>query len=239
MAVERLELEAGDSVLAVVAHPDDMEYGASAAVAKWTEAGIPVDYLLITRGEHGIAGMDPGETARIRTAEQRHACDIVDARDLEFLDLPGQADGTLTSSLELREAIATVIRSRRPSVIVTQSWDIVAPWGLNQADHRVAGLAALDAARDAGNEFVFPEAGERHQARLLLVSGHAEPDVAVALEPHHVEKGAASLDAHEAYFSALPDHPAGSELVGGMAEQGASLLDDGTGHAILFKAYPL
>ncbi|QYH19054.1 PIG-L family deacetylase [Corynebacterium aquatimens] len=60
MAVERLELEAGDSVLAVVAHPDDMEYGASAAVAKWTEAGIPVDYLLITRGEHGIAGMDPG-----------------------------------------------------------------------------------------------------------------------------------------------------------------------------------
>ncbi|MCP1388668.1 PIG-L family deacetylase [Corynebacterium sp. TA-R-1] len=239
MAIERLNLTAEDSVLAVVAHPDDMEYGASAAVAAWSEAGIAVDYLLITRGEHGIAGMDADEAKRVRTGEQRRACDIVGARDLIFLDLPDQLDGTLTYSLTLREAIAAVIRERKPSVILTQAWDVVVPWGLNQADHRVAGIAALDAARDAGNEFVFPDAGERHQARMLLVTGHAEPDVAVAVEQHHVDKGAASLDAHEAYFKALPDHPSGTELVGGMAEQGAEVLDDGARHAILFKAYQL
>ena len=68
-----LHLTSGDSVLAVVAHPDDMEYGASAAVAKWVEDGVRVDYLLLTHGEHGIAGADPATTARVRETEQRRA----------------------------------------------------------------------------------------------------------------------------------------------------------------------
>lgn len=232
--MQELRLLEDATVLAIVAHPDDMEYGASAAVAAWTEAGHAVDYLLLTRGEHGIAGGDPGEVALVRTAEQRRACDIVGARELEFLDFP---DGTLTYSLELREAIARVIRRVRPSVILTQNFDVVAPWGLNQADHRVAGLAALDAARDAGNEFLFPAAGAPHQASILLVSGAESPNVAVPVEQRHVDAGAASLDAHEAYFQALPDHPSGAELVGGIASGGGEAL--GCEFAIPFRMYEL
>lgn len=76
--------------------------------------------------------------------------------NLTILDFP---DGLLTYSLELREAICAHIRRLRPTVILTQDWAEVAPWGLNQADHRVAGLAAVDAARDAGNEFLSPGQG--------------------------------------------------------------------------------
>ncbi len=230
-----LHLSSGDSVLAVVAHPDDMEYGVSAAVAKWVEDGVRVDYLLLTRGEHGIAGADPATTARVREAEQQRACDLVGAHSLEILDFP---DGTLTYSLELRAAIARVIRTRTPSVVLTQNFDVLAPWGLNQADHRVAGVATLDAARDAGNEFIFPGVGAHpHQPRLLLISGHGEPDCGVVIEQRHVDQGAASLDAHEAYFQALTDHPSGDELVSSLATQGGEAM--GTRYAILFKAYQL
>lgn len=234
--MEHLRLREGDSVLAVVAHPDDMEYGASAAVAAWTEAGINVAYLLLTGGEHGIAGGDPAHVRRVRAGEQRQACRIVGVEDLEILDFQ---DGLLEHTLKLREAIARRIRKIKPTVILTQNFDVVAPWGLNQADHRVAGLAALDAARDAGNEFLYTDAGPRHQARLLLISGAAEPDVAVEVHKRHVDLGAASLDAHEAYFSALPNHPSGAELVGGVARGGGEALGAGTGLAIPFKAYEL
>lgn len=232
--MERLALTSEDRVLAVVAHPDDMEYGASCAVAKWAEQGIDVAYLLLTHGEHGIAGMDPATTREVRTEEQRAACDIVGAGELDLLDFP---DGTLTYGLALREAITKRIREFRPTVVLTQDWAGLAPWGLNQADHRVAGLAAADAARDAGNEFVFPDAGEKHQVAQLLVTGHNDPDCGVEVAKRHVDAGAASLDAHEAYFKALPDHPTGEELVGGAAEEGGKAL--GCDLAILFKRYQL
>ena len=46
-----------DRAVAVVAHPDDLEYGVASAVARWTGQGKQVSYLLVTRGEAGIAGM--------------------------------------------------------------------------------------------------------------------------------------------------------------------------------------
>ena len=42
--------ESWTRVLCVVAHPDDMEYGASAAVATWARRGVNVTYLLLTSG---------------------------------------------------------------------------------------------------------------------------------------------------------------------------------------------
>ena len=54
-------------VLCVVAHPDDMEYGASSAVAAWTAAGVDVHYLLLTRGGAGIDTMHPAQTAEVRS----------------------------------------------------------------------------------------------------------------------------------------------------------------------------
>jgi LmbE family N-acetylglucosaminyl deacetylase len=53
-------------VLCVVAHPDDVEYGTSSAVAAWTARGVEVAYLLLTRGEAGMDGSPPERTAKLR-----------------------------------------------------------------------------------------------------------------------------------------------------------------------------
>ncbi len=50
--------------LVIVAHPDDIEYGAAAAVARWTDQGKDIRYVLVTSGEAGIAGLNPGSAAR-------------------------------------------------------------------------------------------------------------------------------------------------------------------------------
>lgn len=55
-----------ERALAVVAHPDDLEYGCSAAVAGWTDAGKDVTYLLASRGEAGIDTIAPVECGAAR-----------------------------------------------------------------------------------------------------------------------------------------------------------------------------
>ena len=55
--------------VAVVAHPDDLEYGAASAVARWTGQGKEVAYLLATRGEAGIAGLPPDKTGPLRVLD--------------------------------------------------------------------------------------------------------------------------------------------------------------------------
>src|SRR5680860_1298106 len=76
----RLDLFDGEvgRVLAIVAHPDDLEYGASAAIARWTRAGNPVAYVLATRGEAGIDGIPPQECGPLREAEQRRSAAVVE-----------------------------------------------------------------------------------------------------------------------------------------------------------------
>ncbi|MCT1464449.1 PIG-L deacetylase family protein [Corynebacterium sanguinis] len=229
-----LKLQPTDSVLAVVAHPDDMEYGTSAAVAKWTSEGVEVNYLLLTHGEAGISGLDPQETARVRAKEQRDACDQVGVGDLTLLEF---TDGLLEHTLELRKAIAAHIRRLKPTVLLTQNFDVFAPWGINQADHRVTGLATIDAARDAANEWLYPELGEKHQATKLLIANPAEPNCAVRIGEGDLQRGVASLTQHRDYLRALPDHPAPEEIVGGAARGGGEFL--GVDDAIAFAVYDL
>lgn len=137
-----------ERVLCVVAHPDDMEYGASAAVARWRQRGIEVSYLLLTAGEAGMRSREPKEVGPLRAAEQRAACDVVGVQDLTILDLP---DGLLEANPQVREHIARHIRRVRPDVVLTQPWELDVGWGLNHVDHRAAGLATVDAIRDADN----------------------------------------------------------------------------------------
>ncbi|HSP02852.1 MAG TPA: PIG-L family deacetylase, partial [Acidimicrobiales bacterium] len=147
-----------DRALAVVAHPDDMEYGAASAVARWTGQGKWVGYVLVTEGEAGISTMAPEEVAPIRRDEQIASCAVVGVTDVEFLDHP---DGTIVEGLELRADLAAAIRRHRPDVVLSinhhESWGGPS-W--NHADHRAVGRALLDAVRDAANPWVFPDRGE-------------------------------------------------------------------------------
>jgi LmbE family N-acetylglucosaminyl deacetylase len=223
-------------VLCVAAHPDDMEYMVSSAVAAWTARGVEVAYLLLTRGEAGMDGSPPERTAQLRTAEQIAGSQAVGVTEVDFLDHP---DGVLEYSVALRRDIARVIRRRQPDAVVAGSWDVETFVGLNQADHRVAGLAALDALRDAGNRWVFPELlGEGlppHSVRWLLLGGDPRPTHGVDVTGEPLERGIASLEAHEQYLAALPGHPAPRLMITGFtAWQGRSM---GVPHAVLFRAW--
>jgi LmbE family N-acetylglucosaminyl deacetylase len=193
--------------LAVAAHPDDIEYGTASAVARWTAQGKTVTYLLATRGEAGIDGMHPDRAAVIREAEERAGAAEVGVSVVEFLD---HRDGMVEGGLALRRDIARVIRQRRPEVIVTGAFTVRMVGGLpNQADHRVVGLAALDAARDAGNRWIFPELLDEEGlepwggVRFVAVNGAAQPTHGVDVTGEPLQRGIASLAAHAEYTAGL------------------------------------
>jgi LmbE family N-acetylglucosaminyl deacetylase len=198
-----------DRCLAIVAHPDDMEYGASSAVAAWTDAGKSVGYVLVTRGEAGIDGMSPSEAGPLRVDEQRAACDAVGVESLEFLD---HTDGVIEYGLPLRRDLAAAIRRHRPEMVVTLNHRERFPGGvLNMADHRVVGTAVLDAVRDAANRWVFTELADDGLepwggVRWVAVSGSPQATHAVDITST-LERGIASLAAHRVYLDGLGEGP--------------------------------
>lgn len=218
--------------LAVVAHPDDLEYGAAGAIARWTAEGKEITYLLLTRGEAGIDSMDPAEAAVVREREQRESAAIVGVGEVEFLDYP---DGVLEPSLRLRRDIAAAIRRHRPELVITNNHRETWPGGaLNMADHRVAGQATIDAVRDAANRWVFRDLGlEPWQGvRFTLFSGSPQPTHYVDVTGH-LQAGIDSLRAHEVYFSNLGADFDAAEFLTGIAEPAGR--EAGVEHAMAFE----
>ncbi|TDD08620.1 PIG-L family deacetylase [Saccharopolyspora terrae] len=225
-------------VLCVVAHPDDMEYGTSAAVARWRSRGIDVGYLLLTRGEAGMPNQ-PEETAALRLAEQRAACETVGVEHLTVLQHP---DGVLVYGLDLRHDICREIRRFKPDAVVGTPYEIETPMGFNQSDHRVAGLATIDAINDAGNRWIFPEQIDDDGLDTWSTRWFLLPGMAGELDATHgvdvtgrpMQLGVASLEAHAAYLAAIPEHPAPADFIPKILAANGKLL--GTEHAVLFRA---
>jgi LmbE family N-acetylglucosaminyl deacetylase len=192
--------------LAVAAHPDDIEYGTAAAVAKWTAQGKQVTYLLATRGEAGIDTMEPKKAAVIREAEERAGAREVGVEVVDFLDYK---DGVVEYGLDLRRDIVRAIRRYRPEVIVSGAFTVRMVGGVtNQADHRAVGLATVDAARDAGNRWIFADlADEGLQpwggVRYVCLAGAEHPTHGVDVTGEPLQRGIASLAAHAEYTQAL------------------------------------
>lgn len=239
MKLEPLD-ESWDRALVVVAHPDDMEYGGAAAIARWTGQGKQVVYTLLTSGEAGIDGLSPEESRSVREAEQRAACAHVGVSEVEFLGFP---DGMLEYGLPLRRAITASIRRHRPHIVITTNFrETYGGVMLNQADHIHGGRAALDAARDAGNRWVFRDLldqGLEPWAGVRQVWAAGSPDATHAVEVTDTfAAGLASLHAHRAYLSGLgPDAPDPEEMLEGMARQTGTEL--GVPMAVSMEVLPL
>ena len=226
--------------LCVAAHPDDLEYGISCAVARWVAQGKQVTYLLVTRGEAGIDKLHPAEAAPIREDEERQGAGEVGATVVDFLD---HRDGMVEYGTALRRDIARVIRRRQPDIVVTQTFAERMVGGItNQADHRAVGLAVLDATRDAGNRWVFPELVDEglqpwSGVRSVCFGGAPEPNCAVDVTGF-VDRGVASLRAHRAYFEGLGDGSTDpAQVVSWIAAAGGKRM--GVDAAALFDVYPL
>ncbi|MEV4193576.1 PIG-L deacetylase family protein [Streptomyces toxytricini] len=217
--------------LAVVAHPDDLEYGGAAAVADWTDGGREVAYLLASRGEAGIDTLAPEECAPLREAEQRASAAVVGVSTVEFLDY---RDGVIEYGLDLRRDIAAAIRRHRPELLITlnhrDTWGGQGGGGFwNTPDHKAVGRATLDAAADAGNRWIFPELIEQglepwNGVRWIAVAGSPQATHA-ADATAGMERSIASLMEHKAYIEALTDQDPEEYCRGfltGFAEQAAA-----------------
>ncbi|WP_113704836.1 PIG-L deacetylase family protein [Nonomuraea lactucae] len=191
--------------LAVVAHPDDLEYGCAAAVAVWTDEGREVSYLLATRGEAGIDALEPAQAGPLRELEQRESAAVVGVSSVEFLDHP---DGVVEYGPRLRRDVAAAIRRHRPELVITlnfgDTWSGGVHW--NTPDHRAVGRAVMDAVGDAGNRWIFPGTGSEpwDGVRWVAVAGDDSPTHAVDVTAG-LERGVRSLLAHRAYIAALTD----------------------------------
>lgn len=146
-----------ERILAVMAHPDDVDFGAGGTVRRWTDAGVEVTYCLVTNGDAG--GFDPdvprSEIPGIRQAEQRAAGEALGVSDVRFL---GYRDGELSVSHQLRRDISRVIRQVRPDRMLTQSpdrnWERIFA---SHPDHLAAAEASIQAVYpDARNPFAHP-----------------------------------------------------------------------------------
>jgi len=225
-----------ERAVAVVAHPDDLEYGAASAIARWTRQGKTVSYLLATRGEAGIAGMAPAEVAPLRVEEEQRSAAVVGVTEVEFLD---HVDGLVEYGIPLRRDLAAAFRRLRPDVVITGSFDLT--WGeegpVNHADHRAVGLAVLDACRDAANEWVFPEAGPMISTiKDAYVLGSGEPTHFVDVTDT-IDLGVASLREHRAYIDGLGRDFDPDEFLRSMA--GYVGLGAGCEYAVGMHRYPM
>jgi LmbE family N-acetylglucosaminyl deacetylase len=225
------------TALAVVAHPDDMEFGAAAAVARWTGQGKRIVYCMVTNGEAGIDGMEPDRTREVRAAEEIASARIVGVEQVEFLGFP---DGIVEYGVPLRRAIAKAVREHRPDIVLTGNFQPYFPNGmLNQADHIAVGRATLDAVRDAGNRWVFPgEGGEPWGGvRAVWVGGSPGAKHGVDISDTF-DAGVASLRAHEAYLDGLGwDDFDPAVFLASMAEPTGALM--GVRYATSFEVYSL
>jgi len=173
------------SAMAIVAHPDDIEFSCVGTLARWAKSGTRIRYVLCTSGDVGIAepGMTRQRAAEIREAESIEAARIAGVQDVVFLREP---DGMLQPTLELRKKLVREIRRFKPEVVICS--DPTVMWAgnnyINHPDHRAAGTAALDA--------VFPAAGQpnlleeleeegitAHKTRKVYVTGWSQTDLFV------------------------------------------------------------
>jgi LmbE family N-acetylglucosaminyl deacetylase len=229
-----------ERALCVVAHPDDMEFGAAAAVARWTGQGKEVVYCMVTSGEAGIDSLDPEECRRVREAEQVESARIVGVPTVEFLHQP---DGVLEYGVPLRRVITEVVRRHRPEIVITGNFRDT--WGglnLNQADHIATGKAVVDAVRDAGNRWVFREQlvdGSEPWGGVRAVWAFGSPNATHAVDTTDTfDVGVASLEAHRAYIDGLGwENWDTREFLEGFARQGGQHL--GVAFAAAFEVFPM
>jgi LmbE family N-acetylglucosaminyl deacetylase len=223
------------SALAVGAHPDDIEFGCGATLAKWAAAGCRVEYLVLTDGSKGSwdESADLDRLIEERAAESRAAAAVIQGAAgasgegggegggasgagaggrVHFL---GRVDGELVDGPAERREVARLIRTLRPEALLGHD-----PWRRYRLhpDHRVAGFLTIGALVAARDPHFFPELGVApHRPGVLLLW---EAD-----QPNHVESVGGF---EEAKIAALLCHGSQAESTFGIgpADDGASAEDE-------------
>jgi LmbE family N-acetylglucosaminyl deacetylase len=186
--------------LAVMAHPDDVEFMAGGLVSRWARAGTELHYLLLTDGNGGSRDLNvtPEALAAQRRDEQRAAATLFGAQCI-FL---GHQDGRLIADVALRLQIARVIRQIRPDALLTSDPLLFyTPRYINHPDHRAAAEAALAAVMPIANTLLaapelLEEGLEPHDIHDIYLASAALPTLYVPVEAPDMERKLASMGLH-------------------------------------------
>jgi LmbE family N-acetylglucosaminyl deacetylase len=135
------------SVLAVGAHPDDIEIVCAGTLAKYANHGVKVSIAVATDGSAGHMVIPPKELAEIRRQEAENAAKIIGA-DFYWM---GFVDEMLGIDIDTRLRFVEVIRKAKPDVILTHSPEDYHP------DHRALNRLIFDASFMSGLKNVETE----------------------------------------------------------------------------------
>jgi LmbE family N-acetylglucosaminyl deacetylase len=127
------------NILAIGAHPDDVEFGCGGTLIKYARKGARIDLLIMTDGARGGG-------ARMRRREQVLSAGVLGARHIHW---GGYKDSLLPSIRRLIDRMERVIRQVKPDFIFVNY-----PEDTHQ-DHRQVARAAISATRHARNVLFY------------------------------------------------------------------------------------
>jgi LmbE family N-acetylglucosaminyl deacetylase len=234
--ISSINLPTPERALAVGAHPDDVEFGCGATLAKWAADGCVVNHVVCTDGSKGTwdAKADIAALVVTRQHEQRAAAQAVGATgEVVFLGWP---DGELECGLRQRWEVAYWIRRLRPDVVLGHD-----PWKRYRLhpDHRNAGFLLCDAVVAARDPHFFPEQEPApHRPSCLLLWEADEPDHAEDVSAV-MELKLAALEAHRSQFESTMKAVDEAQLAAFRERVRQRLADNGAGAGLgaaeLFK----
>ncbi len=201
-----MEETKGKVILAVGAHADDIDFGASGSIAKWASEGATIYYLILTDGSKGTEDktIKHEDLIAMRQKEQKDAAWVLGAKEVFFLNY---VDGELENSMAVRRDIVKIIRKVKPDVVIC--WDPTyvydAEMGrVNHPDHRMAGQATLDAVFPfSRNSRTFPELLEEglelHHVKDILLMNVPKATLFVDITDY-LDKKLEALKCHDSQF---------------------------------------
>jgi LmbE family N-acetylglucosaminyl deacetylase len=189
------------TALAIGAHPDDVEFGCGATLAKWADGGCVVHHLICTDGSKGTWNPDADVVALAaqRQLEQGEAARRLSGDNAGVVVFLDSVDGELDNNLVVRGEVARVIRELRPDVVLGHD-----PWKRYRLhpDHRHAGLLACEGIVAARDPHFFREQGlAAHRPTALLLWEADQPDHVEDVGGHDGRYLDRKLDALEAHIS--------------------------------------
>jgi len=193
-------------ILAVGAHPDDLDFSSSGTFARFAKEGSEIFYLIVSDGSNGGHKVKFGgkKLAAIRKKEQMAAAGILGLKEVFFL---GLKDGEVENTKSLRRELVKVIRRIKPDIVfcfdpANLAFDSPKPF---HRDHRQLAEAVFDAVYPAaGSSFFFPEILRQgykpHQPREIWFFASLKPNKFVDISGF-IEKKMDVLFCHESQLS--------------------------------------